>query len=469
MLRLHGSSVELAIVHREGPRQDLQQEPGLDFVARIKQDPSQSDLPLIITSEKWIENECAAHQRTPFGANAYLHYPFNELELARIIDAVLGTALAEEAASPAPTLEDVSGIFNQSAPAQPSEGGISLELPSQSLMTDSGVELETSPPVEISIPTAEVHGEPAIIELALSGPQVPEAGSEAIETFQGNNEISLPEPTYEQQSPAAPAPGPDEDDLIAREMPYLLGGTKSESRSGISASPMQVVHPVGDAVVPGGAAHSPDLETLKKYLFLREQDVGALSTQLKGVREQLVAVEDLLRIERAKNVELEHVVNEQRRKVEDFEKQKSFELESFQSEVKELRFELKSKMDKARVLESGMRAATEEMERLKERVRVDIRKIRVREKELENRLEIMKKDSEALISARENKIIDLKRKLDLVEFNMDLLQDQYAREKEISAQLREKLGKAAQVVRVAGGLLTSDSEAEQKEAGKAVS
>ena len=93
------------------------------------------------------------------------------------------------------------------------------------------------------------------------------------------------------------------------------------------------------------------------------------------------------------------------------------------------------------------------MERLKDRVRMDIRKIRVREKELENRLEIMKKDSEALITARENKIIELKRKLDLLEFNMDLLQDQYAREKDSTAKLREKLARAAQVVRVAGGLL----------------
>ena len=87
---------------------------------------------------------------------------------------------------------------------------------------------------------------------------------------------------------------------------------------------------------------------------------------------------------------------------------------------------------------------------------MDIRKIRVREKELENRLEMTKNDSEALIAARENKIVELKRKLDILEFNMDLLQDQYSREKENSAKLHERLMKAAQVVRVAGGLLDSN-------------
>src|SRR4029077_11183068 len=132
---------------------------------------------------------------------------------------------------------------------------------------------------------------------------------------------------------------------------------------------------------------------------------------------------------------------------------KSGEFQSLENEVNEVKFQLKTKTDKVRVMEAQVREATEEMEHLKNRVRSDIRKIRVREKDLENRLEIMKKDSEALIGARETKIIELKRKLDLLEFNMDLLQDQYNREKENSVHLRERLAKAAQVVRVAGGLL----------------
>jgi hypothetical protein len=60
--------------------------------------------------------------------------------------------------------------------------------------------------------------------------------------------------------------------------------------------------------------------------------------------------------------------------------------------------------------------------------------------------------------------MELKRKIDLLEFNIDLLQDQNAREKENSAQLRERLAKAAQVVRVAGGLLDAQGKAIIEEA-----
>jgi hypothetical protein len=248
----------------------------------------------------------------------------------------------------------------------------------------------------------------------------------------------------------------ENDQQVAQEMPYLFGGFQKQPSQPRAFDPaLLFAEPLGDAVVPGGAAQTPDLETFKKYLLLREQDVGVLSTQLKAAHDQIKLSEQVNREETAKNAELTHIVNEQKHKIDDFEKEKGSIVESLQIELGELRFQIKAKTDKARVLESQAREISEEMEHLKDRVRIDIRKIRVREKELENRVEIMKKDSEALLGARETKIIELKRKLDLLEFNMDLLQDQYAREKENSAKLRERLARAAQVVRVAGGLLDS--------------
>ena len=71
----------------------------------------------------------------------------------------------------------------------------------------------------------------------------------------------------------------------------------------------------------------------------------------------------------------------------------------------------------AAAAEAG-RAGVEE--RLRERVRQDIRKIRAREKELENRIEMVKSETGAVLAARESMILELKRKLDTAEFNLDL-------------------------------------------------
>ena len=71
----------------------------------------------------------------------------------------------------------------------------------------------------------------------------------------------------------------------------------------------------------------------------------------------------------------------------------------------------------------------------------------------------MKKDSEALLGSREHKIIELKRKLDLMEFNTDLVQDLLEKERQAATELRDRLAKVAQMMRVAGGLLGPDAEA----------
>jgi chromosome segregation ATPase len=105
------------------------------------------------------------------------------------------------------------------------------------------------------------------------------------------------------------------------------------------------------------------------------------------------------------------------------------------------------------MLQSKVQAGEQEMERLRERVRSDLRSIKSNEKNLENQLEMLKRDAETRIAMRNSVITELKRKLDLTEFNLDLVQDKLVRERERGEDLRGKLIRASQAVRVAGGLL----------------
>jgi CheY-like chemotaxis protein len=473
MLKLHGTSVDLAIIHREGIVSQ-QNEAGLQLISQIKSDPNQADLPIILTTDLWGDADCAKHQDGPEGVNAYIRSPFSENKLLDVIQAILGQPLSGSQSSPAPPnpiihhqdpngpiLQDASDIFLRNESYDPSDTSIRLEAPefsesSGSIPTAIHVpELNTQ---SQSIPTAVGKLEELSLVSDPSSNSVLEITSLpfTVEEVQDESQSAQIEPLIE---PHLQSEG--EDLEAVQEMPYLFGDSQKVQKSSINPS-LLFAEPLGDAVVPGGAAQAPDLETFKKYLLLREQDVAVLSNQLKAAHDQMALTEKLLREERAKNVELNHTVQEQQQKIDEFDKEKAVLVEGQQSDINELHFQVKVKTDKARVLELQAKELSEEMAHLKERVRTDIRKIRIREKELENRLEIMKKDSEALIGARENKIIELKRKLDLLEFNMDLLQDQYAREKENSEQLRDRLSKAAQMVRVAGGLLDSTNKNEPK-------
>jgi DNA repair exonuclease SbcCD ATPase subunit len=293
------------------------------------------------------------------------------------------------------------------------------------------------PALETPAPEVSEANETQLLQLGLEQNEIQEA------VFQADDlEANLPYLFNNRKGASAPSG-----------QPLHQGGHGGLSAQSIVNQVMMFAEPVGDAVVPGGAAQSPDTETLKKYLLLREQDVAVLSNQLKSAREQVLSLDKKLKEANGQILELKHVVSEQQRRIEEGDQGAERLVEGLQKENEELHFQAKAKTDKVKVMEAQVKAASDEVENLKERVRTDIRKIRVREKELANKLEIMRRDSEALIASRESKIIELKRKVDLLEFNLDLLQDQYSREKENSAQLRERLGKAAQVVRVAGGLL----------------
>lgn len=264
---------------------------------------------------------------------------------------------------------------------------------------------------------------------------------------------------------AAPSSVAGEDPGLKEQLPYLFNRRGTDASGGRPFDPAVIAHwmahPVGDAVVPGGAAQAPDVEVLKKYLMLREQDVAALSVQLQNAHEQVARAEAELQEERANNATLHHLCEEQRRKISDADHLRTEGEAILKAEIDELRFQLRAKDDHVRAVEVQMREAIDETERLKERVRTDIRKIRNREKELESRLEMVRRDSEALMGAREVKIVELKRRLDLLEFNMDLLQDQYKKEQEHAHGLKQRLTQVAQAVRVAGGLLDTSGDTQK--------
>lgn len=410
LIQLHGQSIDLGIVHREGV--EAEREPGLEFVKRFKADPLHSDLPYILTTDLWSDAECVRHQESNLGANAYLRSPYSESKLLAMIEAVTG--------------ESFTGAMEPPVVPPP----ISAEKANDFRTRIGMIRPDDSP----SIPTAN-------FDEARIAPPLAEAEADILDV----GEVSPPAPTDAMM-----------DSQVREQMGYLF--SQSSSPQGPASSIVKTEQPIGDAVVPGGAAQSPDVETLKRFLMLREQDVSVLSNQLKVTRERVQELEKDLSQQKSISSELSHEKETLEKKIEQMGKERESSEARLKAEIESIQFELKAKRDKGRVMEQKVRDAYDEIESIKDRVRADIRKIRIREKELENRLEILKKDSEALLTSRENKIVELKRKLDLVEFNMDLLQEKHGKEQGKNKKLKDRLLKAAQAMKVADGLLGSQDE-----------
>lgn len=113
----------------------------------------------------------------------------------------------------------------------------------------------------------------------------------------------------------------------------------------------------------------------------------------------------------ANNVAREKV-KELTQKTEQLEKEKAERNENFNSEIEILKDNFSGK-------EEQLARYREKVDELEGRLRQDIRKIRVRERELENRLEIIKMEKDALLKAKDDVILDLRRKLDQAQHEMD--------------------------------------------------
>ncbi len=447
----HEQSLDLAVLHREGAAG----EPGIEFLNQLKSLPSGNDLPVILTSESWGDVEFAQHQQTPQGANAYLKYPFTADQLAGLIEAVFGEPLGihQDPIQPSSVvLEEPSQIFQVQGSVADGTATIQLNAPegatpppfdphpSSAPLEGLTLSMMAAPEATGMIPSDAIQPAPAITEALVPAPSEPLV-------FSGSATPQTPEPTTVATDADLVLP------TLASEMPYLLS---EEDRKQISAH-ADALPPVFEALpenmIPGSAAQEPDLETIKKYLYLREQDVATLTTKLRTAQERISALEFQFREEKARNVELMHLAHEQKRELSVHGKKKEQESENLHESLKDLRTQIQLGEERVQSLQTQLLESEEEKDRLKERVRIDIRKIRVREKELENRLELLKKDSEILLASRETKITELKRKLDLVEFNQDLLQHQYIQEKEKAQKLREQFARASNALKMAGGLL----------------
>jgi hypothetical protein len=528
ILSMHGRTVDLAILHREGPggRGDS----GANLVREIRSLADQGDLPLILTSSNWGDPQFAQHQNSPQGCHAYLKLPSAPDHLVRLVEGVLGASLmdlrgkGEDAlrgmkkqnapsgasvlppaskplvtgtieiptesppsvgkglstgAAPMIVLEDASGIHTRSGVTKPESGpvGIVLEAPS-SLVLRPAKPVQEAPSLTIDAPVNR--------EIPTLSPVVLEEPSK---TGPAIDLQTMPEPLVREAAPAdvpvaeslaadfgesvppslqlSPDLSPVEGSLSPSLAPFGSAPVESQSGSGdrklafSTAGEAELRHwmnpPIDDSIVPGGAVEAPDEEVLKKYLLLREQDVAALSQQLRSAKQRVQALDESLEFEKARSAELSHQIEIHKGRESEFEMEKQALRESLEGDLAELRLQLKARSDRARTLELQVRAAADETEALRERVRQDLRRIRVREQELENRLELLKRDSQSQIQAREEKLTEVRRRSDLMEFNYELVQTQLEKEREQNRKLREQLAQFSKMVRMAGGLLDGES------------
>lgn len=127
-------------------------------------------------------------------------------------------------------------------------------------------------------------------------------------------------------------------------------------------------------------------------------------------------------------------------------------------EINELKDKVKLFDEKRLILEEKNRILAQELDKAGQKNKIDVKKVQMRERELEQKLELLKSDAETQIRNRDRKILELKRKIDAMEFDMESISLQEKRSVESRFELEDKLDKAIKTLRSAITVLEDESD-----------
>lgn len=257
-----------------------------------------------------------------------------------------------------------------------------------------------------------------ILGLEVTGDEQPTAKAAA---------APLPPP----EPPPAPAPAP------ALESPTVI------------ATPSARLQPEDRPHRPVFLDQTEELQTLRDYIRLQEQETKRLCSQLE--------------LAQAEKANLESTLQEQLRVMEQLSEQvQSLSLaakthdqhltkvsaDSFK-QISDLRTQLDHAQESLLMAEDRVTTEQAKVEAMKEKMLQEQRRIRIREKELENKLELARQDAEETINRRNLQILELQRRVESLEFDLNI---RIEREQQLSFQWEEekrRLVQAAQSVRSA--------------------
>lgn len=125
-------------------------------------------------------------------------------------------------------------------------------------------------------------------------------------------------------------------------------------------------------------------------------------------------------------------------------------------EVQQLQSRAKLEEERRLLAEEKVKALQSELTGLQQKMKMEVRKVGGRERELEQQLELLKSDASTQIRHRDMKILELKRRLDAMEFEVENVSSLEKKAVGDRQELEGKLDKAIRTLRSAIGVLEQE-------------
>jgi chromosome segregation ATPase len=205
-------------------------------------------------------------------------------------------------------------------------------------------------------------------------------------------------------------------------------------------------------------------DVLRKYISLKDIEnrdlkdqlqqyqaylkrVNQQSEGLEGRQRDLIAeLETLKRREESARIELKH-----------FKERQAEEIAAIKGEYEE-------RLRRSGNYEAEVNELVQKREQWRERVKQDLNRIKLKERELENRYELLKRDMQALLDSKDKHVLELKKRTDAQDLELESLEEKLRRLNRTMSGVEAKKRRLIETLRLALALLDNiDQAAEEDE------
>jgi len=225
---------------------------------------------------------------------------------------------------------------------------------------------------------------------------------------------------------------------------------KTEILEDVPTSKKPTEAPYKDTL-PTPRTSESQIQEHREVMASSSEELVRLGETIKNLREDREKLlEKIYTFEEDKNNEKQDYINLQaeldERKIE-----LSLARKRYDKYIDDLKYQLDISNQKKAMLDEKNKQLEREVERLSKKTNLDVSRIRARETELENKLDLLRADSETQIKNRDQKILELKRRIDTLEFDVESMHMKERKVSDSNVELEDKMERVIRTLRHAIG------------------
>jgi len=225
-----------------------------------------------------------------------------------------------------------------------------------------------------------------------------------------------------------------------------------ESIMGLEASELPS-SAIGDSKPELSQDGNEQVEVMRKYIQLKDSENRDLQNQLKHYQIALEKFHVQMNTLSEQSRSLVSELESSRKREEDLRLELQEKKEKYKAEFRTLKSEYEERIRQTSHLESQMTELAHRKEEWQDKVKEDLKRIRLKERELENKYELLKRDSHTLLDSKDRQLLDLKKKNDALELDLENLEDRLRKSNTILASMDQKKQRLVETMRLATQLL----------------